>query len=296
MADERDLAGRVVVVTGANSGIGRAVAADLARRGATTILACRNPDKARAAVAELRELTGNESVRSVELDLADLRSVERCAGELIESIDGIDVLVNNAGGAVPERRLTAQGVEETFASNYLGHYALTRLLLAHLRRDPQARVVNVSSNGHKYTKGIPWDDPTYEHGYGGLPAYGTAKLAQILFTRELAHRFGESGIHASAIHPGFIGSNFYARDRMGGAMTLVMKPIVGLFAKTPEQGARTVIQLATSDDVLSTNGAYWANGATATASAAATDDESAKRLWELSERMVTDGGVALPAA
>ena len=296
MADEQDLADRVVVITGANSGIGRAVAADLAGRGATTILACRNPVKARDAVTELRRLSGNDSVRSVELDLADLRSVERCADELIASTDGIDVLVNNAGGAVPERRLTVQGVEETFASNYLGHYALTRLLLAHLRRDPLARVVNVSSNGHKYTKGIRWEDPTFEDGYSGLPAYANAKLAQILFTRELAHRFGESGLHASAVHPGFVASNFYHNSHMGGVMSILTMPIARIFGRSPEQGAETVIQVATGDEVVSTNGGYWANGKPATASAAATDDESAGRLWELSERMVTDGGITLPAS
>lgn len=290
---EQNLAGKVVLVTGANSGIGKATAMQLARIGATTILACRHIAKARQTQEEIRRVSCNDAVCVVELDLGDLRSVDRCASEVVASANGIDVLINNAGATFPSRALTPQGFEQTFAVNYLGHYVLTRLLLHHLRRKPQARVISVSSNGHKFVKGIRWDDLTFERRYSTTAAYANAKLAQVLFTRELAHRYGETGVFAHAVHPGFVGSNFY-RSAGSGFSARALGLVVRWFAKSPEQGAETTLYLASSDDAICTNGGYWARCEPASPSKAATDDDAAKRLWDLSQQLVADAGMALP--
>jgi len=212
---EQNLAGKVVLVTGANSGIGKATALQLAREGATTILACRDLAKARQAEEEIRRVSGNDAVSLVEPDLGDLRSVERCASEVIARTDGIDVVINNAGAADRSRVLPPQGFEQTSAVNYLGHYVLTRLLLHHFRREPQARVISVSSNGHNFAGGIRRNDLTFERSYSTTTAYANAKLAQVLFTRELAHRQSEAGVFAHAVHPGFVGSDFYKSSGSG---------------------------------------------------------------------------------
>lgn len=290
---ERSLSGQVILVTGANSGVGKATALRLARMGATTILACRDLTKARQAKEQIRRVSGSDAVSVVELDLGDLRSVVTCAGEVIAATGGVDVLINNAGATFPSRVLTPQGFEQTFVVNYLGHYVLTRLLVDHLRREPYARVISVTSDGHKFVKGIRWDDLTFERRYSTTAAYANAKLAQILFTRELAYRYGEAGIFAHAVHPGFVGSNFY-KSAGSGLPARALDLIVRVFANSPEQGAATVIHLASSDAGVQSNGGYWARCKPASPSQAATDDAAAKRLWDLSDRLVTDADVALP--
>jgi NAD(P)-dependent dehydrogenase (short-subunit alcohol dehydrogenase family) len=208
------LTGKVVLVTGGNSGIGKATALELARQGASLILACRNRGTARLVEEEIRS-SGNDSVRSVELDLSDVRSVERCARVVTTSTDRLDVLINNSGAAFRSRTLTPQGFEQTFAVNYLGHYTLTRLLLPHLLLEPHPRVVSVCSSGHKLTRGIRWDDPTFAGRFSTMAAYAKAKLAEVLFTRELAKRYGGAGLVAQAVHPGFVGSSFYEHAGSG---------------------------------------------------------------------------------
>ena len=287
------LEGKVILVTGANSGVGQATALQVARMGATAILACRNLTKARQAKEEIQRLSCNDAVWVVQLDLSDLRSVVTCASEVIAATGGVDVLVNNAGATFPSRVLTPQGFEQTFAVNYLGHYVLTRLLLHHLRREPCARVISVTSDGHKFAKGIRWDDLTFERRYSTTAAYANAKLAQILFTRELAHRHGEAGVFAHAVHPGFVGSNFY-KSAGSGLPARALNLIVRVFANSPEQGAATVIHLVSSDASLQTNGGYWARCKPANPSPAAGDDAAAKHLWDLSDQLVTDADVALP--
>ncbi|RNL84257.1 SDR family oxidoreductase [Halostreptopolyspora alba] len=288
------MAGKVVVVTGANTGIGKATALSVAGRGATTILACRDRAKGGRAAEEIRTATGNDEVTTVRLDLADPGSVEECAGEVVASTGGVDVLVNNAGAVMRERELTAQGFERTLVTNHLGHYALTRLLLGHLRRP--GRVVSVSSDAHRFVNGIRFDDLTLERGWGIMRAYGHAKLAQILFTRELARRYGDDGVTAHAAHPGFVGSDLYRSRDGGGVVERAAGAAIGLFAKSPAEGAATSIHLAVSDEALGTNGGYWANSKPARASRAATDDHAARRLWETSERLLTGAGTSLPDA
>ena len=284
----------VAVVTGGNGGIGRATARELASREFTTILACRNMATAEAAADEIRAATANESVHVVHLDLADLESVAACAGAIRKVASSVDVLVNNAGGIRHRRELSAQGFEATFAVNYLGHYALTRLLLDDLHR-PGARIISVTSLGHRMTRGIKWDDIGLERGWNSVRAYAQTKLAQILFTRELARR-GE-GVVAHAVHPGFAYSDLYKGYPVAG---VVLDPLVRLFArigiaKTPEQGAATTVHVATSSDAGASTGAYWAESKPAAPSDAAQDDAAAALLWQLSETMVVEGGLCLPS-
>lgn len=290
--NEQSLTGQVALVTGANTGIGKATALTLARRGATTILACRDMAKGERARDEIRDDVGGTAVRVVHLDLADLRSVEECAGEVATATPGLDILVNNGGATMRSREVTAEGAEKTYAANHLGHYALTRLLLNHLRRP--GRVISVSSMVHRFVDGVRFHDPTFEHGWSALGAYGNAKLAQILFTRELARRYGGTGVHAHAVHPGFVGSDFYrSRGRPRLAETLTA-PLVGLIAKSPAEGAATTIHLATSEEALRTNGGYWINRRPARPSAAARDHAAARRLWETDETQVVQAGVPMP--
>jgi NAD(P)-dependent dehydrogenase (short-subunit alcohol dehydrogenase family) len=283
----------VAVVTGGNGGIGRAIAMALAAGGFTTVLACRNRATAERAAGEIRAATRNGSVHVVGLDLADLESVAACAVALRETVPGVDVLVNNAGGAWRKRELSVQGFEATFAVNYLGHYALTRLLLDDLRR-PGGRVVNVSSLGHRMVRGINWNDVGFDRGWRSMRAYAQSKLAQILFTRELASR--ADGIVSHAVHPGFVASNFYRGETVAERM---MDQFVRLcarlgLAKSPEQGAAAAVHVATTSDAAASTGLYWADSKPRRPSRAARDVDAAERLWRLSESMVTGVGVSLP--
>jgi len=287
-------AGSVAVVTGGNRGIGQATARALATGGATTILACRDVTTAEQVARENRAATGNDAIHVVPLDLADLDSVAACAAAIRGAVPAVDVLINNAGGAWRARELSMQGFEATFAVNYLGHYALTRLLLGDLRR-PGARVVSVTSAGHKVARGINWDDIGFERGWRSMRAYAQAKLAQILFTRELAGRV--EGIVAHAVHPGFVASDFYKGDTTPQAVFEYFVRLcarVGM-AKTVEQGAATTVHVATAPDAGASTGLYWANSKPRTPSRAAQDVEAARRLWQLSESMVTGAGISLPS-
>jgi NAD(P)-dependent dehydrogenase (short-subunit alcohol dehydrogenase family) len=275
------------MITGANAGIGRATAHGLAQRGAAVIMACRNMTAAKTAAQDICRTTGNDAVRCVEIDLADLASVQRCAANV--AADGVDVLINNAGGAFPTRGFTAQGFEQTFGVNYLGPYALTRVLLPHMSGAP--RVINVSSLGHRYCRGVRWHDLKFERKYSPMGAYANAKLAQILFTSELTRR---CDAFSAAVHPGFIASEFYDNagdNRVGHALQAVARR----FAKTPAQGAETSIYLASTDVTDLPNGGYWASNKPARSSRAARDQAAAQRLWQLSEELVAGAGVVLPA-
>src|ERR1700722_3856122 len=178
--DGKLMDGRVVLITGANTGIGKATAEAVAARGATTFLACRNVAKAVQAVQEVRASTGNDDVTNVRVDLADLEDIARCAVEVLDRFDRLDVLVNNAGGTWSVPVITPQGLEQTFVANYLGHYLLTRLLIGSLLRAAPSRIVNVTSVGHRFVRGMDWDDLQCERHWSPAKAYGQSKLAQIL--------------------------------------------------------------------------------------------------------------------
>jgi NAD(P)-dependent dehydrogenase (short-subunit alcohol dehydrogenase family) len=285
--------GKVVVVTGSNVGIGLETAVGVANLGATTVLACRNEVKAAAAAAQVQERSGNERVHVVKLDLADLASVREAASTIESQFDRLDVLVNNAGGMWSERATTVQGFEQTFGVNHLGHFYLTNLLLDRLRASAPARVINVSSVGHHYCRGMKWADLQRERRYSVMDVYGQSKLANILFTRELAKRLDSSLVTVNALHPGPVRSGFGMDGDMTGIIGLGNR-MIRPFEISPTAGARTSIFLAADPAVEGQTGGYYVRSRPGHMSRPARDDAAAQRLWEESESLLAGVGFALP--
>jgi NAD(P)-dependent dehydrogenase (short-subunit alcohol dehydrogenase family) len=282
--------GKTVVVTGANQGIGKATALALAREGARVLVVARNPDKGRAAVEEVRALSGSKQVELVVADLSSQAEVRRAAADIRSRVDRLDVLVNNAGVFVPERHTTVDGLEETFAVNHVAYWLLTHELLDVLRASAPSRVVVVSSEAHRGAS-MRWDDLGQEGTrYRGFRAYGQSKLANLLFTYELARRLEGTGVTANALHPGVIGSGF--AQTYGGAMALLVK-IAKPFLLTPEEGARTSVYLASSPEVEGVTGKYFARCKPVKSNALSYDEAAQRKLWALSEQLV--GGRAIAA-
>lgn len=285
--------GRVAVVTGGNAGIGKETAAALAAMGATVVLTARDPARGAAALAEIRARTGSDRVEIAHLDLADLASVRACADDLLHRHERLDVLVNNAGLTLSKRRETRDGFETTFGVNHLGHFLLTTLLLDRLRAGAPSRVVVVSSGGHKLARrGLAFDDLQWERRrYQGFLAYAHSKLANLLFTRELARRLEGTGVTANAVHPGFVRSDFGLHGDTSGPFALGVR-CSRPFGKSSRRGAETSVYLASSPDVEGTTGGYFSGCRPARPSRAALDEAAARRLWEVSERLVAGRGTA----
>src|SRR5580704_4629773 len=285
--------GKTVVVTGGNSGIGLETAQALAGMGARVIVTARNADKGRAAVARIVErLEGQPQVQLVVFDLADLSSVRRGAEEILQQAPRLDVLVNNAGVVLSERRVTVDGYEATFATNHLGPFLLTNLLLDRLRESAPARIVNVASTAHNAArKGIPFDDLQSTGRYRGMRVYGESKLANILFTLELARRLAGTGVTANALHPGTVRTGYGADGDARGLLALGLK-ISQPFFLSPAKGARTSIYLASSPEVEGISGQYFDKCKPAKSRRWAQDTEAAQRLWQVSEELV---GLGAPA-
>ncbi len=282
-----------MAVTGANVGIGLETAVGVAGCGATTLLACRDRQKAEAAAGEVRRRSGNHDVHVVDLDLADLASVAACARSILEGWDRLDVLVNNAGGIWSDRQTTAQGFELTFGVNHLGHFLLTNLLRERLIASAPARLVNLTSVGHHgAVTGMHWDDLQAEHGYSAMGAYSQSKLANLLFTRALARRHDPTVLTANAAHPGPVRSGFGMDGDMTGLMAR-MNALVRPFEISPEAGARTSIKLAVDPDLAGRTGEYWAHGRRGFMSPAARRDDAAERLWRVSEELLDSVGFGL---
>jgi NAD(P)-dependent dehydrogenase (short-subunit alcohol dehydrogenase family) len=290
------LRGKTAVVTGANSGVGKAAASALASLGAHVVLACRDKGRGEVAMMEIERSSPPVAPSLVQLDLGDLRSVERFADELAEVAPRLDILVNNAGSMVLERCETEQGFERMFGANYLAHYALTRLVLDRLREGGEARVINVSSNGHRFVDGIQWDDLDFTGRWTPTKAYAQSKFAQILFTRELSRRYGGAGLFAFAIHPGFVDSPFYAANGEPTLSGRLAKVAVSLFGVSPDAAAEGVIDAATGTFPTELNGAYWHKMKPRKPSRAALDEAAGARLWEISEALLAKAGTALPPA
>ena len=288
-----DMQGKTVVVTGGNSGIGLETSQALAGMGARVIVTARNADKGRAAVARIvQRLDGQPQVQLVVFDLADLSSVRRGADEILEQAPRLDVLVNNAGIVLSERRETVDGYEATFATNHLGPFLLTNLLLDRLRASAPARIVNVASTAHNAArKGIPFDDLQSTGRYRGMRVYGESKLANILFTLELTRRLEGSGVTANALHPGTVRTGYGADGDARGLLALGLK-ISQPFFLSPEKGARTSIYLASSPEAEGITGQYFVKCKPTKPRRWAQDAEAAQRLWQVSEELV---GLAAPA-
>ncbi|MBI4347771.1 MAG: SDR family oxidoreductase [Elusimicrobia bacterium] len=272
---------KFVVVTGASSGIGKAAAVALGAMGARLVLVCRDGNRGAEAVGAVRAAGGG-----ADLVLADL-SVQkevRGAAVLVERLcPRIDVLINNAGAMYQKRELTADGLERTFATNHLAYFLLTNLLLSRLRASAPARVINVSSDAHRAAAaGLPFDDLNAERGYNMWLAYGYSKLANILFTRELARRLEGTGVVANAMHPGVVATGFGLNTT--GLLNAAMR-LGQLFMLSPEKGADTIVYLASAPEAGSPTGKYFYKRREKPPRAPALDDAAARRLWELSERL-----------
>jgi NAD(P)-dependent dehydrogenase (short-subunit alcohol dehydrogenase family) len=277
--------GKQVVITGGNAGIGKETAVGLAELGARVLITSRNPQRGADAVAEIRARSTSDTVDVVALDLADLASVRRCAAELLERCDRLDVLVNNAGLVMGHRTETVDGFETTFGVNHLGPFLLTNLLLDRLRASAPSRIVVVASDAHKQARhGLDFDDLQSERKYR-MTVYSQTKLANINFPRALAPRLAGTGVTANSLHPGFVASRF-ARDGDTGVLFQLGVMLARPFAISQVAGARTSIWLASSSDVEGVSGLYFYKCNAATTSKIAEDDEAAKRLWAVSEELV----------
>jgi len=284
---DANLAGKVVVITGGNSGIGKEAAIGIARTGANVVVAARNPTKAAAAVAEIEQSADAQGrVETMPIDLASFASVRTFAETFTAKYDRLDVLVNNAGLVLRKRVETVDGHETQFQTNHLGHFLLTGLLHDTLVRSAPARVINVSSHAHKMARGgLDFDDLEWaSRRYRGFGVYCDTKLMNVLFTREFARRNDPDVITANALHPGFVSSNF-GRDGDMGMLGTIGMPIAVLFAISPPKGALTSIYLATSPDVADVSGQYFVKCRAQQPAKAALDDATAARLWEISEKL-----------
>ncbi len=276
---------RTALVTGASSGIGLETARELARAGHRVLLVGRDGSRLRAAVESIRESTGAPSVEALRADFSSLDEVRALARDVRERCDALHVLVNNAGVWHPKRTLSKDGYEDTWAVNHLAPFLLTNLLLDRLGGggSAPARVVTVSSRLHSSVKGIDWDDLRAERRYSGLRAYGQSKLANVLFSNELARRLGASRVTSNAVHPGDVATNVI-RDH--GLLSLAQRLVGRHFLLTPAEGARTTVHVATAPELETVTGEYFARCRPSPTSAAARDGAAAARLWDVSWEMV----------
>ncbi|HEV8027158.1 MAG TPA: SDR family oxidoreductase [Stellaceae bacterium] len=273
--------GKVCVITGATSGIGLVAAERLAAMGARLLLVGRDPARGEAALRAIKARTPRADLRIVYGDLSRLSEMNRVAGEIAALQPRIDVLINNAGAMFQERGVTEDGLERSFALNHMSYFVLTNRLKDRLVAAGPARIVNTASGAHQ-GQSLDFADLQSERNYRGLRVYGRSKLANILFTRELARRLTGTGLTVNCLHPGFVAT------RIGENNNLIFR--VGLaiakrFALSPEKGAETIVYLASSPEVASVSGGYFYQSRPATPSTAARDDATAKRLWDESARI-----------
>jgi NAD(P)-dependent dehydrogenase (short-subunit alcohol dehydrogenase family) len=277
--------GKVVAITGATSGIGWVAAEKLARMGARLVLIARDRSRGEATLQRLREV-GPRAAHSVHYaELSTVSEMKRVAGEIAAAEPRIDVLINNAGALFSSRQLTPDGLERTFATNHMSYFVVTLGLADRLRATPGARVVNTSSDAHKRGR-LDFDDLQSAKNYRGFPVYGLSKLCNILFTRELAQRWRDTGVTVNCLHPGFVSTRF--GDHSGGMFQRVVR-VAKLFAISPEKGAETIIYLASSDEVAKQSGAYFYKCHAMNPTRAARNDAAARRLWEESARLAGVG-------
>jgi len=276
------MTGKTVVITGATAGIGRVTAKELAAAGARVVVIARNREKAEETRSWILAETGSKAVELIISDLSVLSQVRSAAREVSSRAGGIDVLINNVGAVFDRRLESADGIEMTFALNHLAPFLLTNLLLDALKQRPGARVVTVSSDAHQGAH-MDFDDLQGTRRYRAWTAYGQSKLANLLFTFELARRLGGTGITANALHPGFVASSFGKNSRPLLRVGISVAQRLG--GISVEQGARTSVYLASSDEVTGVTGRYFVKCREHESDPASHDPESMKRLWEISARM-----------
>jgi NAD(P)-dependent dehydrogenase (short-subunit alcohol dehydrogenase family) len=276
------MVGKVCLVTGATSGIGRETAQHLAEIGATVVGVGRDPARCAAAAAGIQRTTGNPRVAYLLADLSIQSQIRRLAGAFLDQYERLDVLINNAGGFFFRREVSADGIEMTFALNHLNYFLLTDLLLERIASSTPARIVNVSSNAH-YSGSIYFQDIEMKRGYNGWRAYAHSKLMNVLFTYELARRLKGNGVTANTMHPGFVATRFGHNNSFLVRMAFEIAQLFG--GRTPAEGAQTIAYLASSLEVEGVTGSYFVDCQPRRSSQASYDIESAKQLWEVSQRI-----------
>ena len=274
---------KLILVTGSNTGIGFATALELARSGATVIASARDAEKGRRAVEEMRRRTGNEKIELLVGDLGSLAGVHRLADDFLDRWDRLDVVINNAGLILSRRSETEDGFETTFAVNHLAPFLLTHRLLGRLKDSSPSRIVNVASRAHVRAR-LDFDDLHNRRLYRSMDVYSQSKLANILFTRELARRLEGTGVTANCLHPGVVRSDLGASGDMGGFLRLGWL-LVQPFFLSPEKGARTSIYLAQSPDVADVSGEYFDNCRPSKSSSRSRNLGDAERLWTVSAEL-----------
>lgn len=285
------LDGKVAIITGSDTGIGYETALDFAKRGARVILACRDTVNAEKAVNKLQAKTGNKNIDYEYIDLADLDSVRSFADKIKSLTDRLDLLVNNAGVmACPNKWRTKQGYDMQFGINHLGHFLLTNLLLDLIKKTPQSRIISVSSVAH-YFGTMDWDNLDGKHNYNLVKGYCQSKLAIVLFTRELAKRLEGTGVTAVCLHPGAVRTGIirYTGETMCRLFPLIVKIFYLCYmivTKNPYEGSLTTIYCAVDEQIPKYNGYYFSDCAIKRPSRNALNDKDAKRLWDLSAKMV----------
>lgn len=272
--------GRACMITGATSGIGRASALELGRTGAKLILVCRNRERGEELVREIQR-AGNSEVELMIADLESLAQIRKLAADFLATKQPLQVLINNAGVFNMKRQLTSDGLEAVFAVNHLAYFMLTLLLLDRIKESAPARIINIASDLHQRAT-LKFDDLGGERSYGGMSSYGQSKLANVLFTYELARRLAGTGVTVNCVHPGAVATNLAKNN---GALAAAAWKIIGIFMKSPENGARTQVYLASSPEVEGVTGKYFIDSKEARSSAESHDAAVARRLWDISAQM-----------
>uniref|UniRef100_A0A1B6MDC8 Uncharacterized protein n=2 Tax=Graphocephala atropunctata TaxID=36148 RepID=A0A1B6MDC8_9HEMI len=282
------LDGKTVIITGCNTGIGKYTVLDLYSRGARVVMACRNVEKAEEArdwVIEQR--TGQEGLGQLSvchLDLSSLASVQKCAEKLLDEENHIHILINNAGIMMCPRSLTEDGYELQFATNHLGHFLFTLILLPKIISSAPSKIINVSSEAHKWCKSLYLDDINLEKSYNPQTSYFRSKAANILFSRELTRRLEGTGVSVYSVHPGAVDTELLRH--LDSVTWRVLRYFANFFMKTPEQGAQTTIYCAVDEKAAKETGLYYGDCAVATTTTMTQDDGLAKQLWDVSLDMV----------
>lgn len=274
---------KICIITGANSGIGFYTALALARKGAKLIMVCRNAEKAEAAKQEIIQKTQNEQIDIFLADFSSMAETKRIAKEIEAKYPIIDVLINNAGFiAKSYREITSEGLEKTFAVNHMGYFIFTHYLLSAIKAASQGRIINVSSEAHRFVRNVDLTNLQLNKGYTSLKAYSISKLCNIWFTRELARQLKDTQVTVNSVHPGAVATNF-GKNSVGWFETLLS--VGKRFLLTPQQGAETSIFLAANPEVANITGEYFSKSQIKNISRDAKDDLKAKKLWEMSAEL-----------
>lgn len=273
---------RIVLITGANSGIGKETARAIAKMGATVVMACRNLQTAQAVCDDINAETGLNNVSILEVDFSSKKSIENMSKEFGKKFDKLDVLINNAGLIVEKNIKTADGYETMFGVNHIGYFLTTHYLLPYLKKAPKARIVNVASMAHRFAS-LDWNNLNAEKSFSSMRTYGLSKLCNILFTKQLAEVLKNTNIVTNSLHPGGVNSNFGKNnDNLFGTLVSIFGSMVLI---SPAEGAKTSIFLATSPEVEGVSGFYFSKRKKASTSAVASNSENARKLWDITKEL-----------